>query len=71
MDIVNFIENILGHQLLDCDKEFVLKAYESEKTGNNRVYIKTCGNDEYMLRVLYALVVIYHAQEIGIIDKRE
>lgn len=65
MDVVYFIEKVLGKKLLDYQKSFVRKLYKAETNGKSVVCVPPRGSDRHELRLLYALTIIFTALEKG------
>lgn len=70
MTIVEFIEEYVEHPLSDWDKQFVEKAYESIKYGQQLLYIPPRGCSRSYYAILQSLVVIAVAMEQGLIKKK-
>ena len=72
MDIVEFIEKACGWQLLECQKEYVTKLYESFKNFNKPiVYIPPRHCDSFNYEILLSLVYLLVARERGLIKVLE
>lgn len=39
MDVVEFVEQVLGLHLMDYQKEFLIKVYEATRDGQSVMYI--------------------------------
>lgn len=70
MDIVEHIEKVCNFPLLDCQKDFVRKAYDAAKNEKRLYYIPPRGSNRFSFELLQAIVLITIAQERGLLDKK-
>lgn len=71
MDIVEFAEEICNFRLMDFQKDFLSKTYESVKNNQLLYYIPPRGSTCFNLELLQALAVIVVAQERDLIKNKE
>lgn len=66
-DIVEYVEKIYAYPLLDYQKEFIRKAYDSLINNKQLCCILPKGSSRFSLELLRAIVVIIVEKERGLI----
>lgn len=66
-DIVEYVEKIYAYPLLDYQKEFIRKAYDSLINNKQLCCILPRGSSRFSLELLRAIVVIIVGKERGLI----
>lgn len=59
MNIVQFAESILGHELLDYQKEYLNTCYECILQNKQLYYIPSRGTIKYMPLIMQYIVITY------------
>ena len=65
MDIVEFVEKVYEIQLLDFQKEYIRKVYDTVKNNGQIIYIPPRGCQKFGLELLQAMAIIKIGQERG------
>ena len=60
MNIVEFTEKILGHRLLDFQKEFLSNCYEAYKSNKQLYYIPPRGTSKPSLLFMQYISLMYY-----------
>lgn len=65
-DIVEYVEKIYAYPLLDYQKEFIRKTYDSLINNKQSCCIPPRGSSRFSLELLRAIVVIIVGKERGL-----
>lgn len=71
MNIVEKVQAVVDFELLDYEKKFVEKCYESITKNNLLFYIQPRGCGKFKLSLLQAVVVMVVSDERGLLKKGE
>ena len=63
MNIVEFAESILGHELLDYQKEYLNTCYECILQNKQLYYIPSRGTIKHMPLIIQYIIIIYIFKE--------
>jgi len=67
MDVVEFVEQVFGLHLMDCQKEFLIKVYEATRDGQSVMYIPGRCYRRSSFKLLEASAIIFDAQTKGLL----
>ena len=67
MDVVEFVEQVLGLHLMDYQKEFLIKVYEATRDGQSVMYIPGHCYHRSSFKLLEASAIIFDAQAKGLL----
>lgn len=67
MDVVEFVEQVLGLHLMDYQKEFLIKVYEATRDGQSVMYIPGRCYHRSSFKLLEASAIIFDAQAKGLL----
>lgn len=67
MDIIDFVQNICGWQLSECQIKFTRAAYDAITNDKTLIYMPPRGGFGSQYRTLQALATLFVAYERGII----